>query len=315
MSRKSSLILAVLSLAGIVLVTGCNPTAEMSLKFSPDQTTTYNAVSEVVKDFRFEQPNLNKLREEQTKTVIDMTYDQTVTSVDEEGMAEATITIKSLKVTMVNKNELRFSYDSEKDTKSPMSKLLGASYTISMAPDGTAKALDTQNAAKLISSGFEKKIADSILDGKSIEARHSVPALPREGTISLAKNATWTQTVPSPPGLLAPKNYQKTYTLTDMSKQDGVTVATVSMTAGEAAEAAAGAMNGGMGIFAKMFDNEDTYTGSMTLDVDSGSVLTMDETLVSTYLAQEMPEKGDPEKGPDMLTMRFTNIVKLEKLD
>ena len=71
---------------------------------------------------------------------------------------------------------------------------------------------------------------------------------------------------------------------------------------------------GGMGIFAKMLDNEDTYTGSMAVDIDSGTLLHMEETLVSTYLAQEMPEKGDPEKGPDVLTMQFSNRVLLEKL-
>ena len=68
-------------------------------------------------------------------------------------------------------------------------------------------------------------------------------------------------------------------------------------------------------MFAKMFDNEDDFTGTMIFDLDAGKVLSLEETLISTYIAQEMPENGDPEKGPDTLTMRFTNRIKLQKQD
>jgi len=64
-----------------------------------------------------------------------------------------------------------------------------------------------------------------------------------------------------------------------------------------------------------MFDNEDIYTGTMKLDTSTGTVLLSEETLVSRYVAQEMPENGDPAKGPDTLTMQFTNRIRLEKLD
>ncbi len=317
MSRKMSLFLSVMSLGVVVMMTGCSPSADLNLKFSPEQTATYKAVSEVVKDFRFEQPNLNKLREEQTKTVIDMTFTQTIDRVDEAGNATATITIKDLAVEMTNKNELKYAYNStdKKDSKSPMGKLLGQSYTIELSPNGQVKVLNTKAAKAAVKGGYEKKVATSILDDKNIIARHSIVALPQEAASAMKVKATWSQVVPSPPGLLAPKNYKKVYTLTDVDTKDGATIATVEMNAGEDTDAAPGKISGGMGVFAKMFDNEDNYTGTMTFNVDSGSVLTLEETLVSTYLAQEMPEKGDPEKGPDTLTMQFTNRVKLDKLD
>ncbi len=319
MSRKISLFLASLSLGLAAVMTGCNPTADLNLKFAPEQTSTYKAVSEVVKDFRFEQPNMGKLREEQTKTVIDMTFTQTIDSVDEAGNAAATITIKALKVEMINKNEPKFAYDStsEKDANSPMSKLLGQSYTIEISPAGQVKVLDAAAAKAAVKTGYEKKIATSILDDKNIIDRHQVIAMPQENTAGLGVDDTWNQVVASPPGLLAPKNYNKTYTLTDIGTEGGANVATVEMVATEDSDAAAGSnsMGSGMGIFAKMFDNEDDYNGSMKINLDSGVVLNMEETLVSTYLAQEMPEKGDPAKGPDTLTMQFTNRVLLEKLD
>ena len=115
------------------------------------------------------------------------------------------------------------------------------------------------------------------------------------------------------PGLLAPKSYEKTYTLTAIDN----TVATIEMSGSESAQAAAGGTQsaGSMGIFAKMFDNKDDYTGTLKIDLATGEVFASDETLISTYTAQEMPENGDPEKGPDTLTMQFINRIQLEKTD
>ena len=90
------------------------------------------------------------------------------------------------------------------------------------------------------------------------------------------------------------------------------------MVASESSDSTAGndkSAAGGMGMFAKMFDNKDDYTGVLKMNVATGEVLMRQETLVSSYLAEEMPKDGDPAKGPDTLTMRFTNRIHLEKLD
>jgi len=64
-----------------------------------------------------------------------------------------------------------------------------------------------------------------------------------------------------------------------------------------------------------MFDNKDDYTGTLKIDLTTGEVINSAETLTSTYIAQEMPENADPEKGPDVLTMQFINRIQLEKLN
>ncbi|MBL7214681.1 MAG: hypothetical protein ISS71_03270 [Phycisphaerae bacterium] len=319
MSRKVCGMLAGLSLSLVMLMSGCNPSssADLSLKFSPDQTATYKSVSDVIKDFRFEQPNLGKLREEQTKTTIEMTFTQTIQSVDADGNATAKITIDGLVVNIINKNENRFSFDSQKEEsmKSPLAKLLGQSYTIQISPDGDVKVIDVKKALAAVPSGYENKIAASLLNKENIIQRHQIQALPQEAASNLSVGSSWNTVVPSPPGLLAPKSYDKVYTLTGIKTSGGNNVATVNMAANETAEPAEGVSAGGMGMFAKMFDNEDTYTGSMSINLDTGTVLKAQEKLVSTYLAQEMPENGDPAKGPDTLTMQFTHRVELEKLD
>lgn len=313
MSGKLTALVICLGLSIAIVLTGCGgPSASLKMQFSPEQKAQYESNVLIVKDFRFEQPTLNKLREEQTKTEISMGFEQAIEAVDAEGNATAKITIQSLKVGIINKNEQKFAFDSakEEDKANPFAALLGQSYTIKLTPEGKASVVDAQAAKDAVKAGYEKRIAESILDDKAIAERHSIPALPEEKKDNLDVKSSWTKVVASPPGLLAPKNYAKTYVVSDISDS----VATVEMTAKESGEATGGAAApGGMGMFAKMFDNEDVYTGSMKMDTASGQILVSEETLVSSYVAQETPENGDATKGPDTLTMKFTNSTKLEK--
>lgn len=298
-----------------MVLSGCGASTQLNLKFSPEASTSYKASTAVIKDFRFEQPNLGKLREEQTKTEVAMAFTQTIESVDADGVATAKITIDGLKVQIINKNEDKFAFDSqsEEDKDAPLAKLIGQSYTIKITPSGKVASANTAQTMLVVGTGYDKQVAQSILDPKAITKYHEITALPEDGSKILSVDDTWSQVVPSPPGLLAPKSYEKTYTLTSVDNN----IATVSMQAGESGETAPGQTQAGgsMGVFAKMFDNVDTYTGSMKINVTSGEVLEYDETLVSTYTAQEMPQNGDTQKGPDTLMMRFTNRVHLEKLD
>lgn len=312
MSGKLVSVLIAVGVVSVLSFTGCSPSAELSLKFSPEQTTTYKATTETVKVFRFEQPNLDKLKEEQTKTLVEMVFTQTIESVDKDGNAVAKIMIDDIKIDIVNKNESQLSFDSqsEESKDAPMAKLLGQSYTIQITPEGQVKPLDTKAAASAVTAPYEKKIAKSLFDSKAIVARHQTTALPKDRAL-LSVDDTWSEVVPSPPGLLAPKSYEKVYTLTAVNGS----VATIDMAAGESAKTAEGMSQaaGSMGIFAKMFDNKDDYTGNLKINLATGEVIASAETLTSVYTAQEMPENGDPDKGPDTLTMQFINRILLEK--
>ncbi|RKY12500.1 MAG: hypothetical protein DRP52_04625, partial [Planctomycetota bacterium] len=223
--------------------------------------------------------------------------------------------INDLKVAIVNKNVSRLSFDSqaESDKDAPLAKLLGQSYTIQISPTGQVKSLDSKDAVAAVTTPYEKKIVKGLLNNKAIARRHQITALSKAPAGGLSLEDTWSEVVPSPPGLLAPKSYEKTYTLATLDE----TVATIEMTGGESAQAAEGDTQsaGNMGMFAKMFDNEDDYTGTLKIDLATGEVLASNETLISTYIAQEMPANGDPDKGPDVLTMQLTDRVQLEKLN
>ncbi len=315
MLNKFASVLVAVGMLSVLLVSGCGPSADLSLKFSPDHTARYKATTETTKLFRFDQPNLGKLKEEQTQSLIEMDFTQTIQSVDADGNATARITVNDLKIDIVNKNESQLSFDSQKDADkdAPLAKLLGQSYTIEISPTGQVKSLDTKDAMAAVTTPYEKKIVKGLLDDKAIAKRHQITALSKAPAGGLSLEDSWSEVVPSPPGLLAPKSYKKTYTLTALDE----TVATIKMTAGESGPSAEGDTQaaGNMGMFAKMFDNEDDYTGTLKIDLATGEVLASNETLISTYTAQEMPANGDAEKGPDVLTMQLTNRVQLEKLN
>lgn len=315
MLHKASVNLIAVCLICALFFSGCGSSESMNLKFAPQQTAVYKTTTAVIKDYRFEQPTLGKLTEQQTKNSVVMEYSQDVQSVDESGNATLKITIDQLKIEIINKNDLQLSFDSHKDTdkNAPLMKLIGQSYTIRMTPLGKVEVVDTKQAMAAVTSAYEKKIVQNILDPKSIMARHEIPAMPNDPAMKVSAKSTWSEVIPSPPGLLAPKSYEKVYTVTGINNN----IATVQMVGAESTEAAKGSISstGGMGMFAKMFDNKDDYTGSMQINIATGQVLDFEESLISSYIAQEMPENGNAEKGPDTLTMRFTNRIKLEKLN
>jgi len=327
MLHKASVSLIAICLIATLFFLGCGssetstpkppsetaPTYNLALKFSPGTTSAYKSTTTVIKDFRFEQPTMGKLTEQQTKNSVVIQYSQDVQSVDESGNATLKITIDQLKVDLINKNDPQLSFDSqnESDKNSPLMKLIGQSYTIRMTPLGKVEVVDTKGALTAVTGPYERKAAQNILDPKNIITRHEISAMPNDPAMKLSANSAWSQIVPPLPDMFAPKSFEKTYTLTDIDEA----IATIQMTGGESAKPAEGVQSNAMNPLAKMFDNKDDYTGSMQINMKTGQVMTFEETLISSSLMQEMPENGDPEKGPDTLTMRFTNHVKLEKLN
>jgi hypothetical protein len=217
---------------------------------------------------------------------------------------------------MTNKNEDRLSFDSanKADGGNPLSALIGKRYTVRLSPDGTVVGFDAAEAQKAVTAGVEMRLAERLFSEEGIRERHEVTALQGFGAGAAAKKS-WSKTVASPPGPLTTKNFDKVYTFSGIETQNGRKAAVVDMKATESAQAAdAGAAASNMGIFAKMFDTQDDYTGKLLLDVESGKVIESHESFICTYLAHEMPANAPADKGPDTLMMRFTHRVAMRKL-
>lgn len=284
--------------------------ADIKLNFTAGNTTKYKVITETLKDFKFEQPSLNKLKEEQTGSKIEMKFTQKIDSVDAEGNAVASITINSIKFLAKNKGGVTLDFDSATNTKHALASLIDRSYRIKISPSGSVSSFDV-SSAKAVSSD---KFVRSLLADKNIQQRHEVLALPEAASSTLKAGQSWSKVKSPPPGMLDPKNFEKTYTVKSING-NMAQIEMLAVPTSKKADNKAPKSDPGMGIFAKMFDAEDKWSGNLTLDLNSGKISKYNETLVSTYLAAEESRFQVEGKGPDMLTMGLTSSVSLEKID
>jgi hypothetical protein len=315
MFRKMMLGLTAVIVSGL-LFSGCGTSSKkISLNFTPRQTVSYESTSKMIKDVEFDQPSMKKDKKDQTSTVVTVKFDQTVAEVGQDGTAIADVTIKAIQCKMVNKNEVRYEFDSasDKSKADSLKNLIGQSYRISISPSGTVKVVDAVKARAISISGEGQALAKKVFGDADIIERHQLP-LPGADKKIVTSSKGWTQVAPSPPGLLAPKTFNKVYTVKQI-KGDTVTItmaAKENLTEKPAdGQKAAAASN--MGFLAKLFDNTDDYTGKLVLS--GGIVDSYEETLVSTYTAQDKPADAKADAAPDTLIMRLTYVLSLKKVN
>jgi hypothetical protein len=286
------------------------PQANVALVFKPGQTQTYKAVTSAEQGFKFDQPSDKKLEVSRTANIVEVTFKQKIESVDDQATATALITIKGLKVFKSDKKGVTYDYDSKNagHAQKPFAKFLGKTYTITIAPNGAVTVLNANELRSTVTQKADKRIAKNIFSDKLIAKRHGILALPTE-TSKIKQTQSYSKIKASPPKLLAPKSFKKTYTLTDI-KGD---MLTVKMTAEESAIPAKDFSNAqGMGPFAKMFDTTETYGGQMTLK--AGQLQGFSETLKAVYVAAEPSSNQKEGLGPDTLTLDFTYTVSIDKV-
>ncbi len=291
---------------------GSGSNADLLLSFSAGDSTMYKVSVKGIKDFKFEQPSLEKLKEEQTGSTIELTFLQEIKSVDNSGNGIAKITIKGLKYLVKNKSGAVLDYDSESKSgkKHYLSNLLGQSYEIKLNRNGGVKVVD---AAAIRRVSVEKVVKNFLSDSRIVK-RHEILSLPKSGQSILKQGSNWSRVKSSPPGLLAPKTFEKVYTLSSLSKNNIAIVKMEALPTNKVPEDTP-ADGQGMGVFAKMFDSEENYTGQMVIDLNTGKVQTYNEELAAFYVAAESPREQVAGKGPDILTMGFTHAVSLEMIE
>jgi len=320
MFSKVSVLTVIAGICLSISATGCAPearssspvasNANLSLNFTPGEAVTYKAVSQILIDYRFEQPSLKKLEEKRSGSEIELEFDQQIVSVDQAGNAAAKITIKGIKHLITSKSGISFDFDSsrEADMAKPLAKLIGQSYTIQISPNGSVKVLDTKEAVSAVKSGQDKKIATALLAHSGLSRIHKIYALPDTAGIAAKKDYSWTTSQKSHPRLQwAPKTFQKTYTVTGVKNN----LASIEMNADEDTGSDQGQSPALPGPLGQLFDPQESFTGQMVIELDTGVVQKYGEKFVGTYTAVDPMAK----KEPDILTMGFTDAVSIELVD
>ncbi|GAF73196.1 unnamed protein product, partial [marine sediment metagenome] len=117
-------------------------------------------------------------------------------------------------------------------------------------------------------------------------------------------------------GLMGSKSYEKIYTVKEIKDQDKRKVAIVEMNAIPTSEMAEQLHKEQVpAIFSKMFDNIETYTGRLELDLTAGKVKKYVEKLQSEWLAVDPLAGQKDDKEPAAVRMSATRFYSLEKID
>jgi hypothetical protein len=319
--RRIRFLSAMAGVCILVIAGGCAKQEKLSLKFNPGQASSYKVSTETIKDYKFEQPSVNQTKIQQTLNRAEITYNQKILSVATSGDAKALITIEKVKFIAKNPTGTSIDFDSsrEGDKNNSLGKLVGQTYIITLSPTGEVVGVEDAQKARDAVKGdtLEQKTAQAMLTDEAIKQRHSVIAMPQEKNSAAKVGQTWNKLKAGPAGMLAPRSYEEIYTLKEIKPENGQQIAVVDMQARPSATKAPNLPKDeqkGLSFFEKMFDNKETYTGQMMMDITTGQVKSYNEKLKSEWVAVEPTEEVKSDKGPDVLTMGFTYSYSIEKV-
>lgn len=313
--------LATAVICSLLLTAGCAQTASLALKFTPQDLTTYKLTTEAQRHIKWEGPLTDEtaFRGGQTGNKIEMTFTRQIQSVDDKGNAVAEITIEGLKYLSVIRDNTIVDFDStrEKDKNSPMAKLIGQSYTIEIAPTGkVTKVIDVKQAqAALKGSSSADKAALALLGPDAIKRRHGTLALPDADKNQLRTGGKWSSIKTFSFGMMGSKSYEKIYTLKEINDTDSRRIIIVEMNAVPTSEMAGQLDREEISGFSKMFDNIETYTGRLKLDLTAGKIEKYLEKLESEWVAVAPSAGQKDDKEPAALKMTAIRLYRLEKID
>jgi len=299
------------------------PTIELALKYTPQDSTTYKFTSRAERGIKWEGSSLDDaaFRGGTTSSSIEMTFTQQIQSADEKGNAVAKITIKSLKHLSIIRDNPVVDFDStrDKDQDTPLARLIGQSYTIEITPTGkVSKVIDISQAEEAVQGTSPlTKTALAMLSSDIIRERHTIPAIPNMDKNQLRTGDNWNRIKTFSFGLMGSKSYERIYTLKEVKDTNNRRIAIIEMKANPTAEMAEKLhKEQAIGDFSKMFENTETYTGQLKVDLTAGKVEKCIETLESEWIAVEpLAGQTDEEKEPAVLTMTANRLYRLEKTD
>lgn len=319
----------------LLLTAGCAQTARLALKFTLEDSTTYKVTTERERSVIWEGPLVTKPKGfigGHTGHRIEMTFTRRIQSVDDKGNAVAEITIKGLKYLAKVRDDIILDFDSsrEKEREKALSKLVGQSYTIEMTPSGQiSKVIDVSGArAAVEGSGSGNERAARLLSAEVIKEQHSIPALPAAEKNQLRTGDNWSSIKTFSFDMMGSKSFEKIYRLEKIEDSFFAALMRILRKDPRDHQIAVAGMNAVPSSakakqlhkeqvtspFSKMFDNIETYTGQLRLDLTAGKVEKYFEEFRSEWIALDTLA-GEEDKEPDMLRMSAIRLYSIEKID
>jgi hypothetical protein len=288
------------------------PAVELTLKFVPGQTTTYRITTEYQRSVEWKGSPSAKpavLTDGRTGNRIELTFEQRVQQVQDDGNAVVEITIRGLKYVgeEVNKVVLDFDSAGQGDSSHPLAALVGKSYQVKMSPQGQVLEIsNVEPVRQAVQGGLPgHNVALRLLSEEEIRNRHEIVAFSALKDRFVRPGQKWSSIRTFSFADMGAKTYERVYTLRSVvSGQLSVPSSQLSAANGQlptvnsegraavvemkaipsAAMAEELHQRQAANPFARMSDNSDSYEGRLVLDLDSGQVREYAEQMQNEWI-------------------------------
>ena len=201
-----------------------------------------------------------------------MVFSQHVESVDGQGSAVLKITIEKLTYIGQSRDKVVLDFDSSRaaDANSPLARLIGQSYKLTMSPTGRVLAIDDVRPIRAAVAGNQpaNQTAQKLLSDEAIEERHGVTALIAAQGRTVHEGDTWNDVKVVSFGSMGTDTLNQIYKLAAIDRADGRRVAVIEM---EGIPSAAMAQQlheqGGASPSPGVLENAQEDKGSLRLDL------------------------------------------------
>lgn len=302
--------------------TAAGQAVTLTLTFTPGRTTTYRVTTEAAKSVEWHGDTSNKPAAFQggsTGHHTEITFEQQVRHVDDQGNATLRITIKALKYLSRARDAVTLDFDSTRpaDQDHPMARLIGLGYSLQMSPRGDVLAVTDVGPARqaLPGSSPEQQTALRLLDEPIIRARHEIPALAALPDGEVSPGQRWSDIKSLDFGMLGTREFERIYTLREIETADADRLALIEMNAiPSSALAQSEHAQQQSNVFAQMFDSTESYDGRLELSLGTGEIVTYVEQLRMQWVAAD-PGAAEATAGPAVLRMGADQLYKLERVE
>jgi len=256
-----------------------------------------------------------------TGSSVTIRFRQKVRSVDPNGNAVLDVRIDGLKVFEEQVGDPIIDFDSSRDQTGPLAWLVGKTYQLLLAPDGSV--LDIKGMPDLqqvLSKGSDKdqsRKASELASRQYLRQMHTVWGLASCGPGPHQKGYSWSDLRTVSFANLGTRTFERVYRLKDIEQVDGHTIAVVEMTGALASNTVQQAYKQDPKIKALMdrMDFQFTYEGQLRLDLTSGCLDLASEQLEVNWLAVDpRVQLTDKAAEPNTISMRSVHGLQIKRV-